>query len=128
MLTNSETNTTALLEIITQRLRLPLIAAPMLSVSGPELVIAACRNGVIGAFPVANARTVEGLTVWLRQIEEALKAEADVHPEQAASAILSQPDYQANGTESGTRLFGPASHQDGHYQCWITSRGDWSSA
>ncbi len=82
MVTNPEINKKALLEIITQRLRLPLIAAPMLSVSGPELVIAACRNGVIGAFPVANARTVEGLTVWLRQIEEALKAEADAHPEQ----------------------------------------------
>jgi nitronate monooxygenase len=53
----------------------------MLSVSGPELVIAACRNGVIGAFPVANARTVAGLTAWLQQIEDALKAEADVHPE-----------------------------------------------
>jgi nitronate monooxygenase len=53
----------------------------MLSVSGPELVIAACRNGVIGAFPVANARTIEGLTIWLQQIEETLKMEADAHPE-----------------------------------------------
>ena len=60
-------------ETITKRLRLPLIAAPMLSVSGPELVIAACRNGVIGAFPVANARTVEGVTIWLQQIEDAFK-------------------------------------------------------
>jgi nitronate monooxygenase len=58
-----------------------LIAAPMLSVSGPELVIAACRSGVIGAFPVANARTVEGLTIWLQQIEDALKTEAEAHPE-----------------------------------------------
>ena len=37
-------------EKITRRLTLPLIAAPMLAVSGPELAIAACVNGVIGAF------------------------------------------------------------------------------
>jgi nitronate monooxygenase len=79
--TKSGTNHKGLPEAITKRLRLPLIAAPMLSVSGPELVIAACRNGVIGAFPVANASTVEGLTIWLQQIEDALKAEAEAHPE-----------------------------------------------
>jgi len=39
---------------IADRLALPLIAAPMLRVSGPDLVIAACRSGVIGAFPTAN--------------------------------------------------------------------------
>ncbi len=42
-------------EAIQRRLRLPLIAAPMLRVSGLELVIAACRSGVVGAFPTANA-------------------------------------------------------------------------
>lgn len=57
---------------IARRLRLPVIAAPMLTVSGPELVIAACQNGVIGAFPTANARTVEGLDTWLNQIERGL--------------------------------------------------------
>lgn len=39
---------------IVRRLRLPLIAAPMFAVSGPELVLAACRSGAIGAFPAAN--------------------------------------------------------------------------
>lgn len=67
-------------EAITKRLRLPLIAAPMLSVSGPDLVIAACSRGVIGAFPVANARTIEGLQVWLRQIETALSDAAEARP------------------------------------------------
>ena len=52
------------------RLRLPLIAAPMMRVSGCELVSAACRNGVIGAFPTANARTTEGLDAWLTRIAE----------------------------------------------------------
>jgi nitronate monooxygenase len=68
-------------ETIAKRLRLPLIAAPMLSVSGPDLVIAACCSGVIGAFPVANARTVEGLRAWLQQIETALSNAAKAHPE-----------------------------------------------
>jgi nitronate monooxygenase len=67
---------------ISQRLRLPLIAAPMLSVSGPELVIAACRAGVIGAFPAANARTIEQLEEWLNQIETTLKSAADTNPAQ----------------------------------------------
>ncbi|GGC66225.1 NAD(P)H-dependent flavin oxidoreductase [Chelatococcus reniformis] len=50
------------------RLRLPLIAAPMLRVSGPALVSAACRAGVIGAFPTANAGGPEGLDDWLTRI------------------------------------------------------------
>ena len=47
------------------RLRLPLIAAPMFLVSGPALVTAACRAGVVGSFPTANCRTVEELDIWL---------------------------------------------------------------
>ena len=54
------------------RLRLPLIAAPMFRVSGPELVIAACRAGVIGAFPTANCRSVEELDDWLGRMHAAL--------------------------------------------------------
>ena len=53
---------------IRNRLRLPLIAAPMFLVSGPELVIAACRNGVIGSFPTANCRTVDELDDWMTRI------------------------------------------------------------
>lgn len=56
---------------IARRLRLPLIAAPMLKVSGPELVIAACRSGVIGAFPTANARGE--LDDWLTRIVQATR-------------------------------------------------------
>ena len=51
---------------------LPLIAAPMFLVSGPELVIESCRNGVIGTFPALNRRTSRGLEEWLVQIETAL--------------------------------------------------------
>ena len=50
---------------ITRRLSLPLIAAPMFRVSGPELVLAACRAGVIGSFPTANCRSTEELDAWM---------------------------------------------------------------
>jgi nitronate monooxygenase len=59
-----------------ERLRLPLIAAPMFRVSGVELVTAACRHGVIGAFPTANCRTAEELDGWL----SAIRAEPLVAP------------------------------------------------
>jgi len=50
------------------RLQLPLIAAPMTAVSRPELVSAACRNGIIGSFPSHNATTVHELSEWLTSI------------------------------------------------------------
>jgi nitronate monooxygenase len=59
------------------RLRLPLIAAPMFLVSGPALVKAACRSGVIGSFPTANCRTVEELDRWLADMSDDLKRAAD---------------------------------------------------
>ena len=58
-------------------MRLPLLAAPMFLVSGPELVIAACRAGIGGAFPAPNARTLEVLEQWLaRIVEETAQARA----------------------------------------------------
>src|SRR5215471_15896575 len=59
------------------RLRLPLIAAPMFLVSGPALVKAACRSGMIGSFPTANCRTVEELDGWLTDIDDDLRRAAD---------------------------------------------------
>lgn len=61
---------------IETRLSLPVIAAPMFLVSGPELVIAACRAGVIGAFPTANCRTTDELDGWLARIAEACGEDA----------------------------------------------------
>ena len=52
------------------RLRLPLMAAPMLHVSGPALVAAACRAGVIGAFPAANCREHGELAAWIASIRQ----------------------------------------------------------
>jgi len=59
------------------RLSLPLIAAPMFLVSGIDLVVAACRNGVIGSFPTVNCRSSEQLDEWLTDIESRLKAHTD---------------------------------------------------
>ncbi|MHA7861158.1 NAD(P)H-dependent flavin oxidoreductase [Tessaracoccus sp. Y36] len=61
-------------EPLARRLRLPVVAAPLFLVSGPELVIAACRAGVLGAFPALNQRTTEGLVSWLERIDGALTA------------------------------------------------------
>ena len=59
-------------------LKLPLIAAPMFLVSGPDLVIAACTNGVLGSFPCANARTIEVLIEWIAQITQRLGGRPNV--------------------------------------------------
>ncbi len=59
------------------RLALPLIAAPMFLVSGVELMVAACRNGVIGSFPTANCRSTEQLHAWLTEIETRLRQHED---------------------------------------------------
>ncbi|WP_441240382.1 NAD(P)H-dependent flavin oxidoreductase [Tardiphaga sp. 768_D3_N2_1] len=55
-------------EAIRPRLSVPLVAAPMFCVSGPELVIAACKAGVIGSFPTANCRTDDELYDWIARI------------------------------------------------------------
>jgi nitronate monooxygenase len=62
---------------IRDRLRLPLIAAPMFLVSGVELVTAACRAGVIGAFPTANCRTTDELAHWLAMVGRGLQERED---------------------------------------------------
>lgn len=54
------------------RLRLPVVAAPMLTVSGPDLVVAACRAGLAGAFPSANCASPAELTEWLAEIDRRL--------------------------------------------------------
>ena len=58
----------------TQNLSLPLVAAPMFLISGPELVIEACKNGIVGTFPALNQRTTEGFEQWVVQIKTELAA------------------------------------------------------
>ena len=67
-------------EAFRDRLALPAIAAPMFLVSGPDLVVEACRAGVIGTFPSLNQRTTEGYAAWLDEIEGRLAREPDAAP------------------------------------------------
>ncbi|WP_249976145.1 NAD(P)H-dependent flavin oxidoreductase [Vreelandella olivaria] len=64
---------------------LPVIGSPMFIVSGPELVIAQCQAGIIGAFPALNARPAETLREWLQQITGTLAEYDACHPQQPAA-------------------------------------------
>lgn len=59
-------------DTLTSTLRTPIVAAPMFLVSGPDLVVAACRAGAMGAFPAPNCRTAEQLDEWLTTITSSL--------------------------------------------------------
>ncbi|MFI6997323.1 NAD(P)H-dependent flavin oxidoreductase [Nocardia sp. NPDC050175] len=76
---------------LTARLTVPLIAAPMFQVSGPELVIAACRAGVVGSFPTVNARTPEQLSQWLSEIDTALASGGGPRPAPVAANLIVHP-------------------------------------
>lgn len=58
-------------------LSLPVVAAPMFLASGPDLVLACCRAGIVGTFPAKNQRTLEGLEDWLITIRDGLAAIED---------------------------------------------------
>lgn len=66
---------------IADQMVLPVIAAPMFLVSSPELVIEACKAGIIGSFPLLNARTVTDLDDWMKQITEKLAKVRKNEPE-----------------------------------------------
>lgn len=55
-----------------QRLRLPVVAAPMFLISNPDLVLACCGNGIVGSFPALNQRDSAGFKAWLEEIEAGL--------------------------------------------------------
>lgn len=76
---------------IAGRLRLPVIAAPMLHVSGPDLVIAAARAGVIGAFPTANTRSTDELDAWLKRMAGELRGEGRTAAPYCPNLIIRQP-------------------------------------
>ncbi|MGB2171575.1 MAG: NAD(P)H-dependent flavin oxidoreductase [Flavobacteriaceae bacterium] len=54
-------------------LKLPVVAAPMFLISGPQLVIECCKNGVVGTFPALNQRSTDGFESWVIEIKSALK-------------------------------------------------------
>ncbi len=69
------------LSALRERLSIPVIGSPMFIVSGPELVIAQCKAGIVGSFPALNARPKEALDQWLTQISSELDAARAAAPE-----------------------------------------------
>lgn len=79
------------------RLRLPVIGSPLFIVSGPELVIAQCKAGIVGAFPTLNARPQAQLDEWLHQITEELAAHNRSNPDRpAAPYAVNQIVHKSN--------------------------------
>jgi len=58
--------------ILSDTLSLPAIAAPLFLISGPDLVVECCKNGVVGTFPALNQRSTEGFEEWLIEVENRL--------------------------------------------------------
>jgi nitronate monooxygenase len=79
------------------RLRLPVIASPLFIISGPELVIAQCKAGIIGSFPALNARPSGVLDEWLHRITEELAAHNRDNPDRpAAPFAVNQIVHKSN--------------------------------
>ncbi|QLC21215.1 nitronate monooxygenase [Parasphingopyxis sp. CP4] len=78
-------------------LRLPLVGAPLFIISGPELVIAQCKAGIVGSFPALNARPQTMLDEWLHQITEELAAHNRDNPDRpAAPFAVNQIVHKSN--------------------------------
>tara|TARA_R110001599_G_scaffold7283_5_gene35833 strand:- start:9064 stop:10035 length:972 start_codon:yes stop_codon:yes gene_type:complete len=85
------------LPAIFDNLRLPLIGSPLFIVSGPELVIAQCKAGIVGSFPALNARPQSMLDEWLHQITEELAAWNRDNPDKpAAPFAVNQIVHKSN--------------------------------
>lgn len=85
------------LPAIFDKLRLPVIGSPLFIVSGPELVIAQCKAGVVGSFPALNARPQAQLDEWLHQITEELAAHNRENPDRpAAPYAVNQIVHKSN--------------------------------
>ncbi|WNO52568.1 NAD(P)H-dependent flavin oxidoreductase [Stakelama saccharophila] len=79
------------------RLRLPVIGAPLFIISVPDLVIAQCKAGIVGSFPALNARPQSELDEWLHRITEELAAWNRDHPERpAAPFAVNQIVHKSN--------------------------------
>ncbi|WP_412064530.1 NAD(P)H-dependent flavin oxidoreductase [Rhizobium sp. SYY.PMSO] len=75
----------ALPPILTERLRLPVVASPLFIISHPALTLAQCKAGVVGSFPALNARPESQLDEWLAMITEDLAAYNTANPERPAA-------------------------------------------
>jgi nitronate monooxygenase len=71
--------------VLKDGLRLPVVGSPLFIISHPELTLAQCKAGVIGAFPALNARPESQLDEWLAQVTEELAAHNAAHPGRPAA-------------------------------------------
>ena len=79
------------------KLRIPVIGSPLFIVSGPELVIAQCKAGIVGSFPALNARPQSELDEWLHRITEELSAHNRENPDRpAAPFAVNQIVHRSN--------------------------------
>ena len=75
----------------------PIIGSPLFIISNPEMVIAQCIAGVVGAMPALNARPAEQLEEWLIEITEALAAYNKANPDKpAAPFAINQIVHKSN--------------------------------
>ncbi|MDC1311908.1 nitronate monooxygenase family protein [Burkholderiales bacterium] len=83
--------------IMTGKLRIPVVAAPLFIISNPDLVIAQCKAGVVGSFPSLNARPIGVLDEWLKRITTELKAYDDANPDKpSAPFAVNQIVHRSN--------------------------------
>ncbi len=85
------------LEELKKRLTIPVIGSPLFIVSNPDLVLAQCTAGIVGAFPALNARPVEVLEQWLQRLIAELAAWDQAHPDRpAAPFAINQIVHKSN--------------------------------
>jgi len=85
------------LPTVLQNLSLPVIASPMFIASGPALVAAQCKAGIVGSFPALNARPAEQLDVWLTDLQNELADYQAAHPDKKVGPIaVNQIVHQSN--------------------------------
>jgi len=78
-------------------LALPIVGSPLFIISGPELVIAQCKAGIVGSFPALNARPQSQLDEWLHRITEELAAHNRANPDRpAAPFAVNQIVHKSN--------------------------------
>lgn len=89
---------------IRAQLRLPLVCAPMIGISGPRLVVAACKAGIMAGLPRHNAASFEQFEQWLREIRDALDRHRDAVPAATIGPLAVNLSTGADAAETAREL------------------------
>jgi len=82
---------------VLRNLALPVIGSPLFIASGPKLVAAQCKAGIVGSFPALNARPAELLDTWLTELKAELAAYKEANPDAIIGPIaVNQIVHQSN--------------------------------